>query len=133
MSCQHDLIIKSGEIVKTISSVKTSSKDRIDKIFVDKFLLAKLTDENVPHVAIFLNDVQCKISGKKSVPRGFGINATFLPGHFKGCILKLNPLDGVYYCDIRSNMRTEPILRDHIKTFDLFVFGDIWESYHLLE
>ena len=40
--------------------------------------------------------------------------------------MKLNPLDGVYYCDIRPMMRTEPILRDHIKTFDHFLFGDVW-------
>ena len=60
MSYQHDLIVKTGELVKIIGSVKTSSKDRLDKIFVDKFLLAKLTGKDVPHVAIFLNDVQRK-------------------------------------------------------------------------
>ncbi len=127
MSYQHDLIIKYGEWVKIIGSVKTSSKDRLDKIFVDKFLLAKLTGKDVPHVAIFLNDVQRKIVGKKASPRGYGVNSTFLPGHFKGYTVKLNPLDGVYYCDIRPNMRTEPILRDHIKTLDHFIFGDVWE------
>ncbi|MEI6786455.1 MAG: hypothetical protein WCQ21_36730, partial [Verrucomicrobiota bacterium] len=57
MSYQHDLVIKSGAFVKIIGSVKTSSKDRLDKIFVDKFLLARLTGKDVPHVAIFLNDV----------------------------------------------------------------------------
>jgi hypothetical protein len=127
MSYQHDLIIKDGEWVKIIGSVKTSSKDRLDKIFVDKFLLARLTGKDVPHVAIFLNDVQRKVVGRKASPRGYGINATFLPGHFKGYTVKLNPLDGVYYCDIRPNMRTEPILCDHIKTFDHFIFGDVWE------
>jgi hypothetical protein len=35
----------------------------------------------------------------------------------------LNPLDGVYYCDIRPNMLTENLLR----TFDHFLFDDIWE------
>jgi hypothetical protein len=85
MSYQHDLIIKSGEFVKIIGSVKTSSKDRLDKIFVDKFLLGKLTGKDVPHVAIFLNDVQRK--GKEP---NYGVNATFLPGHFKGYTIKLN-------------------------------------------
>jgi len=122
MSYQHDLIIKSGELVKAIGSVKTSSKDRLDKIFIDKFLLNKLTGKDVPHVAIFLNDVQ-----RTGTLPAFGIGATFLPGHFKGYTVKLNPLDGVYYCDIRPNMRTEPILRDHIRTFDHFVFTDVWE------
>lgn len=126
MSYQHDLIIKQGEVVKVIGSVKTSSKDRLDKIFVDKFLFNRLTVTDVPHIAIFLNDVQRK---NTSNPREYGINATFLPGHFKGYTVKLNPLDGVYYCDIRPNMLTEPILKDHIRTFDHLLFGDLW---HLL-
>lgn len=122
MSYQHDLIIHSGDVVKIIGSVKTSSKDRLDKIFVDKFLLAKLTGKNIPHIAIFLNDVQRK--GKS--PKNYGINSTFLPGHFKGYTVKLNPLDGVYYFDIRPNMTTEPILKDHIRTFDHFLFSELW-------
>jgi len=122
MKFQHDLIIKSGELVKVIGSVKTSSKDRLGKIFVDKFLLHRMTGKDVPHVAIFLNDVQRK--GKEPL---YGVNATFLPGHFKGYTVKLNPLDGVYYCDIRPNMLTEPILRDHIRTFDRFIFDDLRE------
>ena len=123
MRYQHDLIIKEGDLVKAIGSVKTSSKDRLDKVFVDKFLLNRLTGVAVPHFAIFLNDVQRKNTSK---PGAYGISPTFLPGHFKGYTVKLNPLDGVYYCDIRPNMRTEPILRDHIKTFDHFLFGDVW-------
>ena len=121
MSYQHDLIIREGDLVKAIGSVKTSSKDRIDKIFVDKFLFNRLTEKDVPHFAIFLNDVQR--AGKEP---NFRIASTFLPGHFKGYTIKLNPLDGVYYCDIRPNMRTESILIDHIRTLDHLVFNDIW-------
>jgi len=33
MSYQHDLIIEKDEIIRLIGSIKTSSKDRIDKIF----------------------------------------------------------------------------------------------------
>lgn len=122
MRFQHDLIIKSGELVKVIGSVKTGSKDRLGKIFVDKFLLHRMTGKDVPHVAIFLNDVQ-----RKGVLPRYGINSTFLSGHFKGYTVKLNALDGVYYCDIRPNMLTEVILRHHIRTFDHFLFDDIWE------
>lgn len=122
MNYQHDLILKSDGEIKAIGSVKTSSKDRIDKIFIDKFLFNKLTDKNIPHFAIFLNDVQRK--GKEGK---YGINTTFLTGHFKGYTIKLNPLDGVYYCDIRPNMLKEDILKDQIKTFDNFVFTDIWQ------
>jgi hypothetical protein len=123
MDYQHDLIIKSGAFVKIIGSVKTSSKDRLAKIFADKFLLARLTGKDVPHVAIFLNDVQ----RKGATPKEYGVGATFLPGHFKGFTVKLNPLDGVYYLDIRPNMLIERILKDHIRTFDHFLFGDLWK------
>ncbi len=124
MSYQHDLIIEKNFDVKVIGSIKTSSKDRIDKIFIDKFLYIKLTEKATPHIAIFLNDVQRKNARKENE---YGINSTFLPGHFKGYTVKLNPLDGVYYCDIRPNMRTESILKDHIKTFDNLLIEDIWK------
>ena len=123
MSYQHDLVIKQGELVKAIGSVKTSSKDRLDKVFMDKFLFNRLTSAQVPHVAIFLNDVQRK---KTANEREYGVSATFLPGHFKAYTVKLNPLDGVYYFDIRPNMQTEPILKEHIRTFDHFLFTDVW-------
>lgn len=55
----------------------------------------------------------------------YGINSTFLTGHFKGYTIKLNSLDGVYYFDIRSNMKTDHILKDKIKTFDNFLIKDI--------
>ncbi|MEI6753495.1 MAG: hypothetical protein WCK78_10030 [Paludibacter sp.] len=124
MSYQHDLIIGNEDDVKVIGSIKTSSKDRIDKIFIDKFLYNKLTEKTTPHIAIFLNDIQRK---KTSTENQYGISATFLPGHFKGYTVKLNPLDGVYYCDIRPNMRTENILKDHIKTFDNLLIEDVWK------
>lgn len=124
MSYQHDLIVKDSDKIKLIGSIKTSSKDRLDKIFIDKFLYSKLTDATTPHVAIFLNDVQRKNVKAKNK---YGINATFLPGHFCGYTVKLNPLDGVYYCDIRPNMLTEDILKDHIKTFDYLLCEDIWK------
>ncbi|MDD9874205.1 MAG: hypothetical protein OXU22_01535 [Gammaproteobacteria bacterium] len=122
MHYQHDLIVRSESLTKAIGSVKTSSKDRIDKIFIDKFLYNRLTDTNTPHFAVFLNDVQRK--GKEG---RYGINTTFLAGRFKGYTVKLNPLEGVYYCDIRPNMISEPILKEHIKTFDNLIFTDIWE------
>ena len=124
MSYQHDLIVEEKDKVKVIGSIKTSSKDRIDKIFIDKFLYTKLTETLIPHIAIFLNDVQRKNTSRENE---YGINSTFLPGHFKGYTIKLNPLDGVYYCDIRPNMKTEKILKEHIKTFDYLICEDIWK------
>lgn len=122
MSYQHDLLIKLGEELKAIGSVKTSSKDRIDKIFLDKFLYCKLTNTAVPHIAVFLNDVQRK-AGRNE--KEYGVNSTFLSGHFKGFTVKLNPLDGVYYCDIRPNMIADPLLNAHIKTVDHLFCEDL--------
>lgn len=124
MNYQHDLIIENADEIKLIGSIKTSSKDRIDKIFIDKFLYNKLTEKPTPHIAIFLHDVQRKNTKKENE---YGISGTFLPGHFKGYTVKLNSLDGVYYCDIRPNMKTEKILKDHIKTFDNLLIDDIWK------
>lgn len=124
MSYQHDLIVETKGDLKLLGSIKTSSKDRLGKIFLDKFLYNQLTKTHIPHVAIFLNDVQRKKTIKQNV---YGINSTFLPGHFIGYTLALNPLDGVYYCDIRPLMKTEPILKDHIKTFDNLLIEDIWK------
>lgn len=124
MSYQHDLIVELEGELKVLGSIKTSSKDRLGKIFLDKFLYNQLTKTYTPHIAIFLNDVQRKNSKQENV---YGINATFLPGHFIGYTLALNPLDGVYYCDIRPLMKTEPILKDHIKTFDNLLIDDIWK------
>lgn len=76
MNYQHDLIIEKESDIKVIGSIKTSSKDRIDKIFIDKFLYNKLTEKTTPHIAIFLNDVQRKNSKKENE---YGINATFYP------------------------------------------------------
>lgn len=123
MKYQHDLLIYNGEELKIIGSVKTSSKDRIDKIFMDKFLYSKLTETALPHIAIFLNDVQRK---RTRVENSYGVNSTFLTGHFKTFTIKLNSLDGVYYCDIRPNMREDNLLKQHIRTIDHFFCTDIW-------
>jgi len=118
------LIVESDNEIKIIGSIKTSSKDRLGKIFIDKFLYNKLTETHTPHIAVFLHDVQRKKTHRENE---YGINSTFLPGHFKGYTVKLNPLDGVYYCDIRPNMQTENILKEQIKTFDNLLIEDIWK------
>lgn len=122
-SYQHDLLVSEEDELKIIGSVKTSSKDRIGKIFVDKFLYNKLTNTSLPHIAIFLNDVQRKKTKRENQ---YGVSATFLPGHFKAYTIRLNPLDGVYYCDIRPNMITDSLLSQHIQTIDCFFCHDLW-------
>ena len=122
MSYQHDMILAVDGNLRAIGSVKTSSKDRIDKIFIDKFLYSKLTSTELPHIAIFLNDVQ-----RKGTFPDYGISGTFLSGRFKGYTVKLNPLDGVYYCDIRPNMLSDRLLSEHIGTIDRFFYNALPE------
>ncbi len=124
MSYQHDLIVGSGEFVQAIGSVKTSSKDRIDKIFIDKFVYNRITGTDTPHFAVFLNDVQRK---RVKTENRYGVSTTFLPGRFKGYTVKLHPLDGVFYCDIRPSMRTDPLLSQHIATIDRLFSSALWQ------
>lgn len=125
MNYQHDLTFTINGEVKAIGSVKTSSKDRLDKVFIDKLFYNKLQKIDIPHFAIFLGDVQRK--GKE--PK-FSINQTFLRGHFKAYSLVMNPLDGVYYCDIRPIMKTDPRLNKEIKRLDELLCKDIWNLVH---
>ena len=69
--------IHSSEVV---GSVKTTSKDRIDKVFLDKYLLTKLLGRNIPVIAIFLHDVQRARRGSSI----FAVNPTFKSNHFLG-------------------------------------------------
>jgi len=121
MQYQHDLIVEKDGSLRAIGSVKTSSKDRIDKIFIDKFLYNRLTNADTPHFAVFLNDIQ-----RKGREPNYGVNTTFLTGHFKGYTVKLTPLDGVYYCDLRPIMQTDTLLKGSIRTLDCLLVEDIW-------
>lgn len=124
---QHDLLIKVGGDLKIIGSVKTSSKDRIDKIFIDKYLYGRLTDTETPHIAVFLNDVQRgkAVAGSPSTAPGYKVASTFLPGKFKAYTIKLSALDGVYYCDLRPNMVSDPLLSSQIRSIDDLFYTDL--------
>ncbi len=133
MSYELDLVFsKKGAIVtaesefvhpdEIIGSVKTTSKDRIDKIFLDKFLLTKLLGREIKVIAVFLHDVQ-RARRANSI---FGVNATFKTNHFLGYTVALNRMDGVYYVDPRPEMVTDPRLRNEIADFQRFVTEDIW-------
>lgn len=120
--------IHSSEIV---GSVKTTSKDRLDKIFLDKYLLARLLGRQIPVVAIFLHDVQrANVPPNLRTGQGkslFGINSTFKTNHFLGYTLALNSLDGVYYVDPRPEMLVHERLREQIRDFQQFLVMDLWK------
>lgn len=120
MKYQHDLMVEVEGELKAIGSVKTSSKDRLDKVFIDKFLYNRLTGFATPHFAIFLHDVQR--AGREP---NYRTSNTFLPGHFKGYTVKLNALDGVYYCDLLPQMESDPLLAAHIDRIDKFYVDDL--------
>jgi len=106
-----------------VGSVKTTSKDRIDKVFLDKYLLTKLIGRDIPVVAVFLHDVQRAVRGESI----FQINSTFKSSHFLGYTVALNRLDGVYYIDPRPNMLTDPRLKEQIHDFQKFITTDVWK------
>lgn len=112
-----------------VGSVKTTSKDRIDKIFLDKYLLTKLLEREIPVVAIFLHDVQratAKRDLERSGDRHFNIASTFKTNHFLGYTVALNRLDGVYYVDPRPDMLVNERLREQISDFQKFLTEDLW-------
>jgi hypothetical protein len=133
MSYQLDLVFSRDKAILTsetsfihpaevVGSVKTTSKDRIDKIFLDKYLLTKLLGRDVPVVALFLHDVQRAVRGNSI----FGINSTFKSNHFLGYTVALNSLDGVYYVDPRPEMVMNERLRQQIHDFQQFLVHDLW-------
>lgn len=133
MSYELDLVFSRRKAILTsetkfihpsevVGSVKTTSKDRIDKVFLDKYLLTKLLGRDMPVVAVFLHDVQRARRGNSI----FGINSTFKSNHFLGYTVALNRLDGVYYVDPRPEMLTNQRLREQIFDFQRFLTRDLW-------
>ena len=124
-SCDKAILASETKFIhphEIVGSVKTTSKDRIDKVFLDKYLLTKLLGRDIPVVAIFLHDVQRARRGNSI----FGINTTFKSNHFLGYTVALNRLDGVYYVDPRPEMHTNPRLREQISDFQRFLVRDLW-------
>ena len=107
---------------EVVGSVKITSKDRIDKVFLDKYLLTRLLGRDIPVIAIFLHDVQRARRGNSI----FGINTTFKSNHFLGYSVALNRLDGVYYVDPRPEMTSNERLREQIHDFQRFLVHDLW-------
>ena len=134
MSYQLDVVISRGKAIVTsedaaikaneiVGSIKTTSKDRIDKIFLDKYMMSKLLGRSIPVIAVFLHDVQ-RAKKRGSV---FGINSTFKRNHFMGYTYVLNRLDGVYYVDPRPDMLNNAALSQEISDFGKLITHDLWD------
>lgn len=133
MSYQLDLVFSLDKAIvasetkllhesEIVGSVKTTSKDRIDKIFLDKYLLSQFLGRDVTMIAVFLHDVQRAARGNSI----FGINSTFKTNHFLGYTVALNKMDGVYYVDPRPEMSQNERLREQISNFQQLLVHDLW-------
>ena len=111
---------------EVVGSVKTTSKDRIDKIFLDKHLLSRFLGRDVRVIAVFLHDVQRARRGNSI----FGVRPTFKRNHFLGYTVALNRLDGVYYVDPRPEMLADERLHAEIGNFQQFLVRDLWTLTH---
>ena len=120
---ERDIVLLKDGAEKALGQLKTTSKDRVDKIFLDKVLYKKYVD-NIPYFLIVLNDVQRSSNKSES---NYKVSSTFLPGHFKAYTMALDPLDGAFYVDPRQQMLDDDTLSKHIFSFDKFIVEDMWK------
>lgn len=101
---------------EVIVSVKTTSKDRMGKMFMDKILLQRFVGHDLKVIGIFLNDVQRKDDNN--------ISFTLVSGLFMVYNQFITEMNGVYYLDPPPNAEREPYNR-YIKRFSDLITSDI--------
>jgi hypothetical protein len=99
-----------------VVSVKTTSKDRMGKMFMDKILLERFVGHDLKVIGIFLNDVQRKGDDN--------ISYTLVSGLFMVYNQFITQLNGVYYLDPPPSAEKEPYNK-HIKRFSILITEDI--------
>lgn len=124
--CENDLIISPYSEVRSSSeslnenevvvSVKTTSKDRMGKMFIDKILLERFVEHPQKVIGIFLNDVQRKETNN--------ISFTLVSGLFMVYSKFLTELEGVYYLDPPPNAFKKPY-SDYMKQFSELITSDL--------
>lgn len=124
--CENDLILSPYDKVKSTSislddkevvvSVKTTSKDRMGKMFIDKILLERFVKHPQKVIGIFLNDVQRK--------EAKNISFTLVSGLFMVYSKFLTQLEGVYYIDPPPNANKKPY-SNYIKQFSELITTDL--------
>jgi hypothetical protein len=125
--CENDLIISPYAKVKStgkhideheiVVSAKTTSKDRMGKMFIDKILLERFVKHDQKVIGIFLNDVQRKEDNN--------ISFTLVSGLFMVYSKFLTELEGIYYLDPPPNALKKPYNK-YMKPFSELVTKDIW-------
>ena len=129
--CETDVIISPYDEVKSDSktihkneivvSLKTTTKDRMPKIFIDKVLMEKFVGHPVKVVGISQNDIQRKDDGK--IPK---ISYTFVSNLFMVYTKFLAQLEGYYYLDPPAKALEKPY-NQHIFSFSKFLLEDLWK------
>lgn len=125
---ENDLILSPYDKVKSspialdenevVVSIKTTSKDRMGKIFIDKILLERFVKHPQKVIGIFQNDVQRKGSDN--------ISYTLVSGLFMVYTKFLTQLEGVYYLDPPPVTLKKPY-SNFIKKFSELVTVDFRE------
>lgn len=128
--CENDLILSPFNKVKSttqqldpneiVVSIKTTSKDRMSKIFIDKILLERFVGHKQKVIGIFLNDVQRK--------EHHSISYTLVSGLFMVYSNFLTELEGIYYLDPPPIVNTTPF-NQYIKPFSELLNKDLWELF----
>lgn len=123
--CENDLIISPFDKVasnvnlidknEVVVSVKTTSKDRMGKMFIDKILLERFVEHPQKVIGIFLNDVQRK--------EDKNISFTLVAGLFMVYTKFLTELEGIYYLDPPPNALKQPY-SNYIKRFSDLISED---------
>jgi hypothetical protein len=124
--CENDLILSPYNEIRSNSnsldqnelvvSVKTTSKDRMGKIFIDKLLLEKFVGHKQGIIGIFLNDVQRQ--GHKK------ISYTLVSGLFMVYTRFLTELEGIYYLDPPPITLKSPF-NSYIRRFSFLLTKDL--------
>ncbi|NQT64461.1 MAG: hypothetical protein HQ556_15980 [Candidatus Marinimicrobia bacterium] len=129
--CEIDLVISPHEEVisnssnlhidETVITLKTTTKDRMPKIFIDKILMERFVGHQVKVVGISLNDIQRKQMDK--------VSSTFVSNLFMVYTEFLTELEGYYYLDMPKRALESPF-SNHIQNFSTFLITDLWELLH---
>lgn len=128
--CETEIIISPFDSVRSDSknidpqeivvSLKTTTKDRMPKIFIDKILMERFVKHPVKVIGISQNDVQRKDSGE--TPK---ISYTFVSNLFMVYTQFLTQLEGYYYIDVPARALEAPF-NQHVFPFSKFLLEDLW-------
>ncbi len=128
--CETDVIISPFDTVQSdtqtihpqeiVISLKTTTKDRMPKIFIDKILMERFVGHPVKIVGISLNDVQ-----RKDDKGDTKISYTFVSNLFMVYTKFLAQLEGYYYLDLPKKAHIAPF-NQHIFPFSTFLLDDMW-------